>query len=61
MPIINYDWGPRWSVPTHKITPTTEMVCLVLSVMAIPVVLAGFGVYKISEFVSDFFRRETWV
>ena len=51
----------RWSVPTHKITPTTEMVCLFLSVMAIPVILAGFGVYKVSEWIFSWGEKKTWV
>ena len=44
----------------HEITPATEAFCLILSAMAIPVVLIGFGVYKLAEWVSDFWRKKTW-
>ena len=45
----------------HEISPATEMFCLILATMAVPVILVGFGIKQVAEFVSDFWRKETWI
>ena len=46
---------------TTRISAKTEAACLCLVALAIPAVVVGFGIYKISEFIVGFWRKETWV
>ena len=42
-------------------TPAAEFFCICLGAMAMPLVLMGFGVWKVSEFVKDMGRKDFWV
>ena len=44
----------------QEIPPTTEIICLILSAIAIPAILMGFGIHKISEWVVSW-GRDTWI
>ena len=44
-----------------EMSPKIEAACLCLAAMAVPVIVVGFGVYKISEFISSFWKKETWI
>ncbi len=46
---------------TRRISAKTEIACVVVAAMAVPVIVVGFGIYKISEFISSFWEKETWV
>ena len=45
----------------HEISPAAEMFCLVLATMAVPVILFGFGIKQVAEFVMSMGRRDSWV
>jgi hypothetical protein len=45
----------------NEISPASEIVCLCLAAVTIPVVVVGFGIQKVAEFIVGFWRKETWV
>lgn len=44
-----------------RISAQTEMACLCLAALAVPVVVVGFCVCKISEFITSFWKKDTWI
>ena len=47
-------------IPGKEATPATEMACLILAgVLAVTAVVA-FGIARVAEFVSDFWRKKAW-
>ena len=47
-------------IPGREATPLTEITCLILAgVLAVTAVVA-FGIVRVAEFVSDFWRKKTW-
>ena len=48
-------------IPGKEATPATEMACLMLAGGLAVVAIVAFGIVRVAEFVSDFWRKKTWV
>ena len=44
-----------------EISASVEAACLFLAALAIPAVVVGFGIQKLSEFIVSFWKKETWI
>ena len=47
--------------PKRQISPAAEFLCVCLTAMAMPLVLMGFGVWKVIELIREVGKKEFWV